>query len=115
MPRGGARPGAGRPKKSASAPKPMSKAEKVLAKAKPGSKASVSAKEFLESVFNSTDVDMALRVRAAQIVLDAETKAGPAASAPGKKAQADAAAKTAASAGNPFAPPAAPKLLINNG
>jgi hypothetical protein len=93
----------------------MAKAESVFLTAKPGSKAGKTAREFLEAVFNDSEIDMPLRVRAAQIVLDAEVKSGPAAAIPGKKAQADAAAKSAAGEGNPFAPPSPPKLVINNG
>jgi hypothetical protein len=111
MPRGGYRPGAGRPKGSKTA-----KAE-VIAKApadvkKAARKSGMDPLTYMLSVMNDDGADEARRDRMA-IAAAPFVHAKAADAAPGKKEQRQQAAEDVASAGR-FAPRTPPKLVVNN-
>jgi phage terminase small subunit len=110
MPRGGYRPGAGRPKKGSA---PKVKPEPRVLPEKPAA-ARVDGKrrtplEYLLDVMNDPGADEARRDRAAAVAV---AFLHPKAGADGKKGERE---KAAASAGaGKFAPAPPPKLVVNN-
>lgn len=109
--RGGARPGAGRPK---SAPilvktKPTPTPAPVLEEKRFSTEMTSDAKQFLSALMNDDGVDVRIRADAAKALLSAEMRATE---AKGKKeAQQEAAEKVASR----FAPSAPPKLVAAGG
>ncbi|ONG53458.1 hypothetical protein BKE38_12140 [Pseudoroseomonas deserti] len=136
MAKGGFRPGAGRPKGAATrsgkgpAKAKVKAAEKVLekaAKAPPPAKATAaeegqgaepstrrfaSALDFAMEMINDPQASMDVKVRLAVAALPFQHPKLEGA-APGKKEQRQQAAEAAA--GGKFAPPAPPKLVVDNG
>lgn len=111
MPRGGARPGAGRPRKGDGKPK-----NAVLAPETPVTPSGTSIPlgnqtplEYLLAVMNDPSIDDARRDRAAGI---AAAYVHPKAGDMGKKGEREKAADVAAK--GRYAPAAPPKLVINN-
>ena len=106
MARGGARPGAGRPKKAAgSVPKATPKAVNRPRKSLGG----LTPLEYMLGVMNDDDADDARRDRMAMAAAPF-VHARAEASAPGKKEQRQAAAEEQAQPGGKYAPPAPPTL-----
>lgn len=111
MPRGGYRPGAGRPKGLTKANSEERAAEKVLAEAKPGSKKHKSALAFAMDVINDAEAPLDAKIRLAIAAMPFQHPKLEA-SAMGKKEQREEAARKAAA--GKFAPPAPPKLVVDN-
>jgi len=111
MARGGFRPGAGRPKKGdPRAPVVASEADAVRPRASLGGKSPL---EYMLDVMNDSDADEARRDRMAVSAAPfVHMRAAEAVA--NKKDQRQAAADDAATPGNKFAPPSAPKLVISN-
>lgn len=109
MPRGGYRPGAGRPKGAKSA-KALPVAPSDVRAAARGS--GMDPLTYMLSVMNDDDADDARRDRMA-IAAAPFVHAKAADVAPGKKEQRQQAAEDVASAGR-FAPRTPPKLVVNN-
>lgn len=107
MARGGARPGAGRKKGSAKPPEVKAAEQKTDL----GTPQFETAKDFGMWVINNDSIPFALRMEALQMVLP-YTDAKLAEAAAGKKEQKGQAAKEAAK--GKFAPPAPPKLAVDN-
>lgn len=119
MPRGGARPGAGRPRGSSKATKEERSAVKTLnraardperAQAKPTQRFT-NALDFVMDTLNDPAADMDAKVRLAVAALPFQ-HAKVESAAPGKKEQREQAAQVAA--GGKFAPPTPPKLVVRN-
>lgn len=111
MPRGGFRPGAGRPKSGEpKVPKVKSEKDAVRPRKALGG---MSPLEYMLGVMCDEDADPARRDRMAMAAAP-YVHAKPADAAPGKKEQKQAAAEDAASGRNKFAPPSAPKLVVSN-
>lgn len=109
MARGGYRPGAGRPKGATGTSKEVRKAEQKLAAG--GGRGFATALEFAMSVINDPKADMSDKIRLAVAAMPFQ-HAKLAEKAQGKRAdQADKAKKAAS---GKFAPPAPPKLVIDN-
>lgn len=111
MPRGGVRPGAGRPAGSKKAGKKVKATEKALSTAKPTSKTFQSALEFAMAMINDADVDMDTKTRLAIAAMPYQTPRPVAAKPTGNDRGGSGSGK--ASSGR-FATPAAPKLAIDN-
>lgn len=109
MARGGARPGAGRPKKAAGT---VPQATEATVNRPRKSLGGMSPLEYMLDVMNDDDADPARRDRMAMAAAPF-VHARAEASGPGKKERKQEAAKEAAKAGK-FAPPAAPKLVVDN-
>lgn len=110
MARGGSRPGAGRPKKTAAPPPDIAPAPDI---ARAAANADMTPLEYMLTVMRDPGADDARRDRMAQAAAPfVHARADSA--APGKKEQAAERAQDAAAEGSPFAPPAAPKLVVNN-
>lgn len=109
MARGGARVGAGRPKKGEQPqPKPEVEADQEARKL------SLSPLEYMLRVMNDDSADDSRRDRMA--VAAAPYVHGKAPDVPqGKKEQKQKAAEERAIAGSRFAPPAPPRVVVNNG
>jgi hypothetical protein len=107
MPRGGSRPGAGRPKKTAG-PVPKVKRETVLRPRK--SLGGMTPLEYMMHVMNDDDADDARRDRMA-VAAAPYVHARAEAAAPGKKEQRQAAAEEQGQTGGKYAPPAPPGLM----
>lgn len=109
MPRGGFRPGGGRPKGSKNKPKPEVADKADIEKAVQGG---MTPLEYMLKVMNNAEADQARRDRMAQAAAPychprvADNRFG--------KADERAAAAEEAAAGK-FAPPPAPKLVVDNG
>jgi hypothetical protein len=108
MPRGGARPGAGRPKGSGK-PAAVAKAEQ---KTNLGTPKFETAAEFAMWVVNNDELPLAIRLAAMKDALPF-TNPKLAEVAQGKKA-AKGAAADAASKGSRFGTPAAPRIAVDN-
>ena len=110
MPRGGARPGAGRKPKAVQA-----LPELAIRRDEPitlGTITGTTPLEFLLGVMNDYAADPRIRLQAASIAA-AYVHAKPVAASATKKVDAAEAAKKAA-ASDRFAPSASPKLVVNN-
>jgi len=114
MPRGGYRPGAGRPKgaKSAKAAKPEAAAKVPADVGVEARKAGLDPLSYMLAVMNDDGADDARRDRMA-IAAAPFVHAKAEAVAPGKKEQRQADAEQVAASGR-FAPRAAPKLAVDN-
>lgn len=112
MARGGARPGAGRPKGSrAPESKETTKTEKALQSAKPGGKRFETALDFAMEMINDPEAPMADRVRLAIAAMPFQhPKLEP--RTQGKKDEKAEAAKAAGS--GKFKPSAPPRLVSSN-
>jgi phage terminase small subunit len=104
MPRGGSRPGAGRPRRS----KPAA-ATTPPAAAEPAAKLEQTPLEYVLAVMNDPAVDADRRDKMALAALGFVHAKG---AQPGKKQQQQEAAERATT--NRFAPPAPPKLVVDN-
>jgi hypothetical protein len=121
MPRGGYRPGAGRPRKTDATTKAVVKAKKAAAKPDPVeaepvvlADGQVSPLEYLLSVVNDTGLDASERMRAAVAAAPyVHARASDIVAAKGKKEQKQEAAETVAASGK-FAPRGGPRLAVNN-
>lgn len=117
MPRGGARPGAGRKKaegKKSSPAKKIKRAETVLASTEHDSQQFDTALEYLRSVWNDASEDTKFKIQAATAALPYQNQK-LAEDRLGKKDMARQNAKNAVSGGSKFAPRPPPKLIANNG
>lgn len=115
MPRGGYRPGAGRPKKASagSAPKAAAVTVKVPSEVSvEARRAGLDPLSYMLAVMNDEEADEARRDRMA-IAAAPFVHAKADAVAPGKKEQRQAGAEQVAAAGR-FAPRLAPKLAVDN-
>ena len=113
MAKGGYRPGAGRPRGSTTAGKKVKAAEKALQAAPQGSHRFETALDFAMAAINGeveADMDGKIRLAIAAMPFQHPKKEATAA---GKKEQREEKAKAAAS--GKFAPPAPPKLVVDNG
>jgi hypothetical protein len=104
MARGGSRPGAGRPKRAADIPPDITRA---------AVNADMTPLDYMLTVMRDPEADVARRDRMAQAAAPF-VHARAEALAPGKKEQAAAVAREAASTGSAFAPPTGPRLAVNN-
>lgn len=117
MPRGGARPGAGRPKKSKSASPAVRKVVRDL-KRKPSKAAGKAAEvhktalEFAMAMINDPNVEMDDKVRLAIAAMPFQHPKLEGKTAGKKEERADAAKRV--SSGGRFATQAPPKLVVNN-
>lgn len=111
MARGGFRPGAGRPKKGEpQAPKVRSEADADRPRKSLGGKSPL---EYMLDVMNDDFADEARRDKMAMAAAPfVHMKAAEAVAS--KREQKQAAADEAATPGNKFAPPTAPKLIVSN-
>lgn len=112
MARGGCRPGAGRPKRTAAPAKTVKAAELVLKTAAQDPGPFASALEFAMAIINDPGADIDARIRLAIAAMPFQHPKLESVGQGKKDAKAEA-AKTAAS--GRFAPPPAPKLVVNNG
>lgn len=107
MPRGGFRPGSGRPSKNAETVTAKESREVIA----DGIASCEDPAAFLADLMNNTDQDMRVRADAAKALLPyVHAKKGEA----GKKAAKKDAAATVAGKGK-FAPGSGPRLVVNNG
>ncbi|WP_188260859.1 hypothetical protein [Azospirillum tabaci] len=111
MARGGYRAGAGRPKGATKASKQEKAVERTLEAAPPESKRFKTALDFAMDVINRDDAPMDAKIRLAIAAMPFQHPKMEAAVA-GKKEQKEEAAKAAAQ--GRFAPPAPPKLAVDN-
>lgn len=104
MRHGGARPGAGRKKGQAAAPKEVAGAARAVEKSPPASRKFATALDYLMDVVNDDAADRKDRLVAAQVAVP-YTNAKLAESAPGKKEKAQEKAKAVAGRFSPSPPP----------
>lgn len=111
MARGGARPGAGRPKGSRKSKSKVAIAERVLTKGKTETKTFADALEFAMATINDPAAELDGKIRLAIAAMPFQHPKIADVKATKKDAQNQAA--KAASKGK-FAPATAPKLIVNN-